>query len=191
MNEFDIANLGTATIEGSEGEYEAPSEFFRPPTPGKVDLILDKTPEDKDFYELKDFETKEKIPGFSVNLKFKIQGGVEDGRTFFAFIDTRKARDRNGNMVQDYLRSAGFTGRLVQENDYKDAVKNHIGTATAKLTWTGSKCDLCEKVTVKKLTEFPLKSDGLTRAHTMPCPSCGETIGAKAKIAMFLVSKSA
>lgn len=189
---LDIANLGTEAIDLG-GDYEAPSEFFRPPEPTgakeRTNLQLNKAPEDSNFYPLKDFDTKQPIRGFAVNLNFKIIGGLQDGKTFFTMIDTRKKANRPGNDVIDFLRSAGFTGRLVMEKDYIDALQSYVGTAQAKLTWTGDKCQICDKKTIKNINGFPLKADGITRNHVTECPDCGEPVGARVKIAMFFVSK--
>ena len=181
---LDIANLGTLEIEGSGSKYEAPSAFYRPIDPGTETVVIEATPGDDRFYPLKDFETKQSMAGFSVNLQFKILGGKQDGKTFFAFIDTRRKKERNGNDVQDYLVNSGYQGRLLTVADYKTAVQNHVGTVQAVITWNGGKCEVCQKYTVKKLKDFPLLADGRPN-HVAPCPDCGEPVGAKVKIVMF------
>lgn len=186
MAEFDIANMGV--VEGSEAAYEAPSEFFRPPSPtptGELTTVIrEGEVTDENFYPLRDFQTKQVIDGFSVNLKLKIVGGKDDDKKFNVFIDTRKFREAPGNQVQNYLREAGFTGPLVTVEQYKNAVQNHIGMVGAKLTWTGRKCDMCAKTTVKKLKDFPTRADG-TLNHVTSCPECLESVGAQVKVILF------
>jgi DNA-directed RNA polymerase subunit RPC12/RpoP len=183
---LDLANLGTQPIDQG-GQYEPPSEFFRPPEPtakgARTKLVLAESPEDDRFYPLKDFDTKEEIPGFSVNLKFSIVGGPQDGKEFYAFISTRKFSNRNSSLVKDYLLGAGFTGQLITEADFKNAVQNFIGPVDAKIVWEGERCATCGKRTVK-MADFPERENG-TLNHVTACPQCGEPIGARAKVSMF------
>ena len=187
---LNITNLGTQVIDQGEGEYEAPSEFYRPPDPTpkgeRTTLVLVEPPADGKFYPMRDWDTGETIPGFSVNLHFKIQGGVQDDREFYTLIDTRK-NQRNSSMVKDYLLGMGYTGRLVTVEDFKTAVQTFIAPVQTKLTWTGEKCETCARRTVKKLADFTLRADG-SRRHVTKCPDCGEDVGARVKIVMFFVT---
>lgn len=190
MSEFDISNMGTEVIDNG-AEYEAPSEFYRPPEPnvGKSSYTTIQAvegPADGKFYNLSDFDTHLPIAGFSVNIQFEIKGGAQDGQKFYTMIDTRKSQYRNGSMVKDYLLGSGFQGRLQTVDDFKNAVQTFIGPVDAKLTWTGDKCETCEKRTLKKLSDFPRKADG-TYNHVGICPDCGEKVGARVKISMFRV----
>src|SRR5438045_4046188 len=110
---FDIANLGTQAIDEGDGTYETASEFYRPVEPGTEMVILSEMPTDDKFYPVKDFETQEVLPGFSVNLHLKIQGGVQDEKKFFTFADTRKKSTRNGNDVKDYLLGLKAAGQPI------------------------------------------------------------------------------
>lgn len=189
MADFDIANLADQEIDQG-GEYEAPSEFFRPPEPterGERETIQAvEAPADGKFYPVTDFDTRQVIPGFMVNLQFEIKGGKQDGKRFFAMIDTRKKLQRNSSDVKDYLLGMGFAGVLRSVDDFKTAVQTTLAPVDARLTWTGDKCQTCDKKTVKRISEFPLKDDG-TRNHVTKCPDCGEDVGARVKIAMFYV----
>lgn len=187
---MDLSNMGTVAI--ADENYEAPSEFFRPvdPTPAKETTMIIREGDPTLYENLTDFNTKEKIAGFSMNQRFKIVGGKQDGATFYAFIDTRKAKDRNGSKVQDYLVASGYQGRLVTLDDFKLAVQSHTGVASAIIGWEGQKCDICDKKTLKKTEDFKnFRADG-SRNHVMPCPTCGEDIGARATILRFVVKKA-
>lgn len=188
-NALDIANLDTQPVEHSE-EYEGASEFYRPPEPGKKDFILDEAPGDDKFGGLKAFDSEEAIPGFYFNGKWKIVGGEQDDQTFFAMLDTRKKRDREGSDVEDYVRALEVKGQTVKYatyGDLKTSIQTAFATVSGRLTWTGDKCPNECGAKRLKLSQFPLKADGKTRDHIGTC-ACGEKVGARAKIAAIFIN---
>lgn len=174
--DIDISTLNE--IVPTTGEYEAPSEFFRPPEPGKETIIRDG---DAVTY----INKKDGVTTLSINAKFKILGGLQDGRTFFTFIGTRQNKFRNANDAQDYLLAMGYTERLVTIADYKAALETTILPADVLLTWESDKCSTCDKNLYQKLKDFPKRSDG-SYQHVTKCKDCGEAVGAKVRISKFL-----
>ncbi len=197
-DQLDLANLGTQAIDEGDGVYETASEFYRPPDPGKETIILKEVPGEERFYPVKDFDSQQILPGFSTNLHFVIQGGAQDGAEFFAFIDTRKKPNRNGNDVKDYILAMTAAGQSIPPvttvEEYKNAIQNYIAPVEAKLTWSGAKCECGAKRL--KLKAFDFKKDSLgnntsIREHVTKCQDCGEKVGAQVKISAFLVPSAA
>ncbi len=189
----DIANISDMEIPGAGEAYEAPSDFFKPVNPtakGEVTLIIPAdTLKDEQFKTITDYNTKAAIPGFSVFMKWKVVGGQQDGKVFFADIDTRQFSTRNGNRVQDYLLNStpSFTGRLLSVDDYKNALQQHTAVVPSVLGWKADKCVICEKYPKLKQTDF-LRPNG-TYYHVAACPDCGEGVGARVKIVTFKAKK--
>src|SRR5919108_2635732 len=166
----------------TQDEYEAPSEFFRPPNPGeytflrreKVDTTWSK--DKKDLYF--------KFPA-------EIQGGAEDGQKVFFFVSTTVSQWRKSTSADDYVRACGSmvtsNGKRPLLKDYRDAVEGNPGPFNAVIVWKGY-CSECEEETIggKKQPKFPYDQDG-NLLHTADCPQCGTKVGAKAVPARYVI----
>lgn len=163
-------------------DYEAPSEFFRPPVPGEYSLLRRAKVETSWSRDKKDLYFK---------FPAEVQGGSDDGAKVFCFVSTTVSPYRKSTSADDYIRSCGatvsYSGRRPTLKDYKEAVEGNPGPFGVVGNWKGY-CATCEEETIggKNQPKFPFREDG-TPDHVTECPQCGSKVGAKFNIARFVV----
>jgi hypothetical protein len=204
-------NFEEITNDQSEWDnYEAPSEFRRPPIAGTYTLMRDQEGGFK-----AGVAVSAKVGTFVwYNFRSKVQGGDNDGSIVFGGCNTMVSSFRNGTTVQDYIRSAKSSIRPTSAELLKEAKaqedednKSYIletvaGPFTAKLDWE-FRCKECELTFLKgyKNPKSPKKYDGVkvksiaklkdgTTNHIQVCPNCNANVGANANIVTFVVSQA-
>lgn len=182
----DINDMDLNVAAGiAQDEYEAPSEFTRPPEPGQYTFLRRENPKVEWSKDKKDLYFK---------FDAIVQGGKDDGRKVDMFISTTTSQWRKSTSADDFVHACGSqvtpsgTSKQPLLKDYRDAVVANSGPFDAVLMWRGY-CTTCEEDTIggSKQPKFPTTEDG-TLSHIMECPKCGTKIGARARVLRFVVT---
>lgn len=177
VNELGDLNEATGVAQDT---YEPASKFPRPVAPGMYTLIRDIKPENLRFKN----EPGKALIAF---LRFVVQGGEANGRGFRDILFTTASQYRKTTRADDFIHASGnvvdSAGPVPTKGEYKTAIESTFGPFTGRVDWEWY-CEKEGKTTVKKAASARRKDDG-SLDHEIDCPSCGEKIGAQARVAAF------
>lgn len=203
MSELDDIATGVG-----DGEYEAPSQFVRPPDAGEYTFMRVVEDEERDF-KFGRFTTKGDNPQSAAwyNIKAVIQGGPFDGRYVSGGFNTLVSSYRNGTTADDFVRSAKASARPKTFKEWDLAIPTIFGPFKAVIDWEWTCMDCTDDndkpiVFLKGMRgpKKPKKYDGVrvkvtknpdgTTPHVVECPECHKEIGARAQIKTYVVSSA-